>query len=1076
MKHLGAWERGLVNFVLVILLVAVNIASAQVSSGSISGVVRDVTGAVMPDAAITARQIETGMTRTGETGVSGGYNLPSLPVGPYELTVEKPGFKQQSRMGINLSVAQRVVVNFTLEVGNVTQVIEVTGEAPLVNTTTASVSGLIGEREIKELPINGRSFDLLVTLNPNTVNYQQSARRSGTGYGNMLSVAGRRPSSTLTMLNGIEYAGASNVVFTPGGASGQLLGMDAFREYNVVSDTYGAEYGKRGGGQVTVVTLSGTNQIHGTLFEFLRNDKLDARNFFDQADAPPFKRNNFGGALGGPIRRDRMFLFGNYEGLRQRRSQSSRIIVPDLDARRGVLNGVTVPDLDPRMLPYVNTFWPLPNGQNLGGGIAESYVNPGDQIRQDFGTVRFDNTFSSNDTLAAFYTIDDSNRVSAGDNPFFGSTPRMRNQIVSVQETHIFSPQVINTFSAGFTRAINLGISAPLVDIPADRYFVPGKSSPGLLALGAEGSLSFGTTPAGSHTSYRNYTRNLFTYSDGLQIIRGRHQISAGAWFQRVQVNDNDGLRGSGQATFSNLAALLAGRLTSLQVTPNTVPMYWRTWLGAWYLQDSVQLRPNLNVRVGLRHEFGTVWHEDRGNAQTYLWDSNGVIQTEPLRSGTFNTENNSKWLFGPRVGLAWDPFSNGKTSVRAAFGIYYDMVDSLTYLADTTPPLSGAASYTGSLFSVIPVNTSFVPPPCTGGPNVPSPCNIYAPKSTQPNYKVPTMNSWNFSIEQQLTSDMALRVGYTGMFTHHQWLTFDPNAIESQICNDPAGCVSGGILAAAARGRVPQGAEYIPVGTRPNRNLTSGIFLFSRGNQTYNALSVDLVKRITRGLQFRANYTWAKNLDYSSGLIGSIHSNEAQTVLDAYNPSRDYGPAGMDVPHIFNLNFGYQLPFGRNLTGVAGKLASGWQLNGIITALAGFPLTPFVSPNRSGNGDTNGADRVSLNPNFTGEVVTHDIDGWFHRDAFILPTAGTFGNVGRGRYRSPGLTTADLSLFKVTPIREGMNLQFRFEVFNIANHTNFHTPNLTIFSGGSRSGSAGRVPSTTTSSRQIQFGLKLNF
>ena len=1069
------------------------IAAAQVSSAAISGRVEDPSGAAIPGAMVTVTSMETGAVRTITADDSGNYRVVSLPVGLYEVRAEKTGFKAEIQTGVNLVVGQQAVLNLQLEVGAVSEQVTVTGEAPLVNTTTASVAGLVGEQQVKDLPLNGRSFDMLITLNPGTFNYSAVARNqgsSGTGT-NMFSVAGRRPSENVFLLNGVEYTGTSNVVFTPGGASGQMLGIDAVREFNVVGDTYGAEYGKRSGAQISVVTQSGSNQLHGSLFEFLRNSKLDARNFYDHGNIAPFKRNQFGGAAGGPILKDKAFVFGNYEGFRQRLGLSSLSFVPDLNARKGLLppandpfgTATPVPNLDSRMLPYLNDFWPLPNGRNLGQGIAESFSNPAQSIRQDFGTIRFDQAVTGKDNLSETYTIDDGNNLTPTiADPVFGSTTLVRNQVAGLQETHVFSPEIINSLSAGFSRANFQTLSAPLVPIPANLFFVPGTASPGAIVIGAIGAFtSQGLSSAGSHTSYRIYRRSLFSANDGVQVLRGKHQFSFGGWFQRIQENDADGLRGSAQASFASIAGLLQGQITNLQVTPKVANLGWRSWEGAWYAQDSIQLKPNLTVRLGLRHEFSNGWNEVNGNAQTYQF-INGVIQTIPVLSSHFGTGNNAKWLFSPRLGIAWDPFGKGKTSIRASVGTYYDMVDALSYLADTTPPLSGAASYSPqSLFSVIPVNTSFQPPPCTGGPNVPNPCNIYAPKSVEPNFKTPTLNSWNFSVEQQLNKDTALRLAYVGFQGYHQFVTVDPNTIPSQICSNPSGCVAGGVN--AARTTVSQGTEYVPVGTRPNFNLTSGIYLMTEGNSSYNALQADVTRRLTKGMQFRVNYTWSKSMDISSGIIGNIHSNETQTPLNPYKLSLDHGPSGMDIRHQFSSNISYELPIGQGkawlggVHGAADKLISGWQVNSIVTLLSGFNLTPFIGSNSSGNGDTNAPDRPNYAVGFNSQnAIKGSPIQWFNPAAFTVPASGTFGNLGRGILRGPGLRNWDFSLFKNTLITERIRLQFRAEAFNILNHTNFGAPTLSLFTGTTFSPSAGVIANTTTSSRQVQFGMKLIF
>lgn len=1092
MKANQTWRMAGWSVVAIVLAVLMGTEAAWTqATGSISGRVDDPTSAAIPGAAVTVRNVETGATRTVNSDAAGLYRVLSLPVAQYEIRAEKSGFKAAVRRGIDLVVGQEAVINLSLEVGDVVQEVTIIGEAPLVNTTTASVSGLVGERQVKDLPLNGRSFDNLITLNASAINYtaNQANLQTGTSAvtGNSFSVVGRRPSENLFLLNGIEYTAVSDIAVTPGGVSQQLLGIDAVREFNVVSDTYSAEYGKRAGAQVSIVTQSGTNQLHGTAFEFLRNSSLDARNFFDYplgVRIPAFQRNQFGGSLGGPLRKDKMFLFGNYEGFRQRLGVSNVTVVPDQNARRGLLpNSAGVPapvaNLDSRMLPYM-TFWPEPNGPNLGGGIALAYSNPKQAIREDFGTTRFDRTFSERDSFSSVYTVDDSAGAFPMTDPVFQAMVTLRSQVASVQETHVFSPQVLNTFRAGFSRAGFFYDTPPAVPLAPNLPFFTGRGF-GTVSVGGGSSTNVAAiTVTGSNGPNLKIHRNLFTYADDVQIVKGKHQISLGGWFQRLRSNNNDASRQTGRASFSTLQSFLQGTVSNFSGILNPTPMSWRQLEGAWYVQDAVTLRPNLTLRLGLRHEFTNGWNEHHGRAANYIYDPSGVLVTSTRVGDSIFTENNARWLFSPGVSLAWDPFGKGKTSIRTGLGIHYDLQDAITFIINSIPPYNGTITFlNASLPSIVPLSPSVAPPP-TCGPTVPQPCTTFGPQGIQPNMTTPAVYEWNFSVEQQITPATAVRLGYVGSHGVHLLVSLDSNAIPSQICSNASGCVSGGVN--AARGTVPNGAEYIPVGTRPNRFLANGFFWQSAGLTSYNALQAELVQRLARGLQFRANYTWSKSLDINAGGSFSQAQNQAQMVMDPYHPHKDWGPAPMDVAHKFTFSGNYELPLGKTkrwLNGggrVAGKLASGWQLNAIVTLLTGFPFTPQLGANQSGNGDTRNPDRPSLNPSFTGPVILGTPEQWFNPKAFVLPTPGTFGNLGRGGFRGPGLATADLSLFKTTTISERVSMQFRAELFNVLNRANFGTPNAIVFAGSAFSPSAGLITGTATTSRQIQFGLKLIF
>jgi len=406
--------------------------------------------------------------------------------------------------------------------------------------------------------------------------------------------------------------------------------------------------------------------------------------------------------------------------------------------------------------------------------------------------------------------------------------------------------------------------------------------------------------------------------------------------------------------------------------------------------------------------------------------------------------------------------------------------VDELFYLVDSAQPFNAAATFSNtSLFSIIPVSsTTAFPPTCNAG--APNPCSIYSPHGIESNYKIPTNEAWTFTIEQQLTRDMSLRLGYLGFQGYHAPIQIDPDQIAAQVCSNPAGCVAGGVN--AARSTVPQGAQYIPVGTRPNPYLGSGIFNISAGNSNYNALQVDLAKRLSKGLQFRTNFTWSKSFDMGTALTNPTGANNEGGMMDITNFRKDWSLSNLDVKYQLSANVSYELPMGQGKTffgnayGVTDKLASGWQVNSIVTALTGFPVTALIGANQSGTGNTSSPDRASWNPAFTGNPIIGSVQQWFNPQAFILPAPGTFGNTARNILRGPGLVDWDFSVFKNTHLTERLGLQFRAEFFNILNHTNLGFPSQVVFSGSAYSSSAGAITRTATTSRQIQFSFKLMF
>lgn len=1068
--------------VITLLSVALCLPAMAQDTAGITGKAEDTTGAGIAGVRVTVTSLETGAVRDVTTDAGGNFRILSVPLGEQEIRAEKPGFQTVVRTGLSLQVGQEAVLTLRLEIGEISESVTVVAGVPLVNTTPSSVSGMVGEESVKDLPLNGRSYDNLITLNPGAINYTSlKGVNTTTSDGASFSVAGRRPQDNLFLLNGIEYTGTSQLAVTPGGVSGNLLGIDAIREFNVLTDTYGAQYGKRAGGQVLVVTQSGSNTLHGSLFEFLRNSALDmgepaALDPVDHGTAPPFRRNQFGAALGGPILKDRLFVFGNYEGYRQSLATNNVSEVPDAYARQGFLPNsagsyVPVSKLNQAMLPFT-ALWPQANGpellvNGLPTGTALAYYNPKNTIHEDYGTLRADHNLRTADRLSAVYTLDTGTSVIPLPDPLFASSLRLSAQVGSLEETHVISPGMLNTFRAGFSRAGFNFNSATFAAFPPGLSFVAG-AQPGYITINS------GVTMAGdSANAGASNRRNLFTFTDDVQITKGIHQFSLGAWFQRVQDNEDIVSKRLGGATFSTLTTFLQGNLVNFQVVPDHNELGWRSFFGAWYIQDEIKLRRNLTLQAGLRHEFTTGWNEGWGRAANYITNGSGVLLTPPhLGNATF-TENNATRLLGPRAGLAWDPFRNGKTAVRAGFGLYYSLIDALSFLLNDLPPYNGAATFTGSLPSLLPITPNVsVPPAC--GPGVPSPCTIFAPFGVQPDAQTPTVAEWNFGVQQQLSENMALRVAYVGSHGYHGLLSIDANSIPAQICGNASGCLAGGDLAATSV--VPRGTPYIPVGPRPNPYLSAGFFWYTEGNSSYNALQVDLSRRLSRGLQLRAAYTWSKNLDMNSGLTGAQSENQAQMVMNRNDLPRDWGPSALNVTHQLALSTTYALPILRTGHGVQGKLFAGWQLNSIITLQTGFPFTPQIGANQSGDGDIRNPDRPSLNPSFTGPTVLGQQAQWFNPAAFVLPAAGTWGNLGRGVYTGPGLADVDFSIFKNASVSERAHLQLRAEFFNLLNRTNLGTPNATVFSGAAINPAAGLITTLATTPRQIQIGMKLMF
>src|SRR5258708_24918393 len=571
----------------------------------------------------------------------------------------------------------------------------------MVCGTYADITGFVGEKKLKDLPLNGRSYDELMTLNPGVVNLT-CEKTGGIGIsnsttGNMFSVSGNRPQQNLFLLNGVEFTGAAENNMQPGGTSQPLLGVDAVREFNLLRDSYTAEYGKHPGGQVSIITQSGTNQWHGSVFEFLRNNVLDAPNFFDQGSAPPFQRNQFGGSLGGPIQKDKTFVFANYEGFRQNLHQTSLTFVPDAGARNGTFvplgSGCPVATraaCASEVATLLN-LWPVANGgDNPATGTAQFFGSPLQTIREHFGTARVDHIFSKKDSAMAAYTNDDSSSVTATPfDAFSTDLVNLREQVFSLEETHVFSSNVINSARVGFSRAGYFFTGEPTPGSPAAGVpgFITGKPVAAVVVGGSQASnpqAQLGL--AGSNNgSNLHIARNLLTYTDQVSVTKGRQQWTFGAWFQRFQSNEMIALSQFGQLTFSGLPAFLSGT-GSFLYNPTPTPLSWRSLFGAWYAEDVIRLRPSLTLSLGFRDEFSTGWNEAYGRAANYTY-SGGVISTQPNVGNSLFTVNRAKFLPQPRICLAWSPFGR-KTVGRAGFGMYNALQDALGYPAYQHAPV----------------------------------------------------------------------------------------------------------------------------------------------------------------------------------------------------------------------------------------------------------------------------------------------------------------------------------------------------------------------------------------------------
>lgn len=1063
--------------------------AAQVSA-TLSGTVTDQSGALVSGANVTAKNDDTGAVRQAITDGRGFYEFSNLSIGHYEVRAGKPGFAEEIRSGINLAVGQTATADLNLRVGPESQHIDVDADAPIIEASATNVSGLVGERQVKDLPLNGRSYDELLTLNPGVVNFT-SQKTGGVGVSNSTSgnnfvVDGNRPQQNMYLLNGIEFTGSAENNMQPGGVSQQLLGVDAVREFNVLTDTYSAEYGKHPGAQVLIVTQSGSHDLHGSLYEFLRNNDLDARNFLDGASVPGFQRNQFGGSLSGPLKKDQTFLFGNFEQLSQHLHQTGVDLVPDMNARNGYLPCKLVTPA-PRscpssglvfvgVSPLINA-WPLPSaGAPDFGGISEAFNNPLQTIRDDFGTMRLDHVFSEKDQLNAVYTVDDSaDFTPTSTNAYSTDVDSLREQVASLEETHIFSPSLLNVVRVGYSRAGYFFTGEPTPGTPAASLsgFLTGDPVGAIVVGGSAASNPTAQISlAGSNNgSNLHVARNIYTYEDSASLTSGRNQMSFGAWFQQFQSNEMLALSQYGQATFTSLQTFLQGTASSLLYDPSPTEMNWRAVFGAVYFEDALRLNRHLTLSLGFREEYTTGWNEAHDRASNYVYP-NGIISTHPVVGSSVFTHNNGTVLPQPRIGIAWSPFSD-KTVIRTGFGLYNDLQDALGYRADQNAPFNPTYSLPNAAVSRLPLSPSPVPTTAK-----------LVPGGVQPNLQTPTLVSWSFRIEQQLTKNTALTVGYAGSHGYHELIGIDANEPFPVVCPaSPCPATYPKNFPAPLAGTpVPAGTYYVPTAIRANPALANTWTYFSEGDSSYNALQVNLNHRFSNGLSLRGAYTWSKTIDDGDSLNSTTSGGEPALASNPFDLRADRGLANFDVRNVAVISAVYALPFGHgrqflgDATGFVNAIAGGWTLNSIVTLQGGFPFTPQLSYNPSNNGDTRNPVRPFVNPSFTGNVILGTPNEWFNPAAFLAPpnNSGFYGNLGRDTLIGPGLATWDFSALKEVALRERLNLQFRAELFNLLNRANFNQPNAVVFTPTGVSPTAGVITSTSTTSRQIQFGLKL--
>ena len=1124
---------------------------AQVAGATLSGTIADALGAAVPNATVSVTNIATGVTASTTTNPVGAYTVPNLNAGDYQVSASASGFSTTAAK-LTLTVGQKQELNLALVVGPVVETVEVTAAAPQVDLTSSTISGNVNATTLRELPLNGRDWASLATLQPGvaSVRTHPLGTQASRGLGLQMTISGGRPTQNSYRLDGALVNDYSNA--GPGSVLGQNLGVDAIQEFTVLTSNYSAEYGFTSGGVINAITRSGTNSLHGSVFDFVRNDKLDAANFFNNASGlpkQPLKQNQFGASAGWRILKDKLFLFGDYEGVRQMKGTPQTQFTIS-DAVRGgnvtnLSNGVvsTVP-IDPYIRKYLG-FFPPPNGSpscvGCNANVGAYNWTAVQHTTENFVTARGDLKISDKDTVLATYVRDPSSfTLPQALNQVFVDFFAQR-QAAVLEETHLFSPSVVNTVRVALDKtygktnnyydfqrqAINpLTADTSLNMLPG----VPGHGAP-LIVLS-----STGITPPIQlwGATHQDLWNQIFQVYDDAFITRGNHGLKVGFTFlaQQNDVVAVNGINGNGTFTAalvttvarndctrpgtSNIDASCGALVNFLTNQPRSAVLpadlvasskhYMRDKVFSGYIQDDWKLRPSLSVNLGLRYEMQTnptELHGKVGYLRTLQSPSTDLLHQ-------FYTRNPTLKNFEPRIGFAWDPFHDGKTAVRGGFGIFDSLpqpyINNL-YNATTAP-------FLGSYGTVGPPSTAS-PPAGVWPSGVPALAPAVRPTQVvwaynDNNIKRNYVYQWNLNLQRQLTSNTTLVLGYAGSRGfHHPFLTEGGNSVQPVNVGHPIDGVGyyWPIPWTLATGVDGQAALY-----NPNVQIIRSILWQARSY--YNGLQVKLDKRMSRGFQVTGSFTWSKSIDDSSGSAAADTFSNEWNALPVYDLRLVRGLSAFNVGRNLVINSLWNAPEAKSLGRFGERVLGGWQLGLISSMSDGVPIMPSMGmdaadmlgeiiptlnpPNRVGGPDCDSvvnkrnpshylkAQCFSMVPQTPANTLYCDT-----ARALTLGAPGFCpnirGNLGRNSVIAPGLFNVDYSMVKnnrIPRISESFNVQFRAEMFNVLNRTNFAPPGLNpntgggamqaIFSNGTPNPQFGQIVATQTPARQIQLALKV--
>lgn len=1101
--------------------------AAQVAGGSLAGTITDPSGAAIPQAQIAIKNIATGVERRFTTNTDGFYTAPNLLPGDYEITVTAEGFNTETKTGINMTVGAQRTFDLVMQIGEVSHKILVTTEAPIVALSSSDISATVNATTVRELPLNGRSWTDLATLQPgvNAIKtqpaFETGADRGNRGFGQQLTISGARPQQNNYRLDGVslnDYANGG-----PGSVLGGNLGVDAIQEFSVLTSNYSAEYGKTSGGVVNAITRSGTNVFHGDVYEFLRNSQLDAANFFENAGGvprAPFKRNQFGGAIGGPIIKNRTFFFADYEGIRQAKGIPYQDFVPSLDARNGIYNGQPIlGGVDPAVQKYL-ALYPKPNGGALNPNVGIFTFSGQQVINENFVTTRIDHRLSDKDSLFGTYLFDRTPYTSPDsfNNVLLGSLTSRT--IVAIEETHSFTPGIVNAVRFGYNHeAVNNDQSLKAIN--------PAAADPSLGAfsgLNAAQVLVTGLSPmsggVGSLPTYFYRWNSFQVYDEAFVIVR-KHSIKFGIAVEPMRFQATGFTDPTGIWRFRDVLSFLTNsNPTKFQGGVGSLtPRNLRQAIFGAYVQDDWRWRSNLTLNLGLRYEMATVPTDIHGK----LVNLRNISDATPHLGDPFFNNPTLK-NFEPRIGFAWDPFGNGKTAVRGGIGLF-DVLP-LPYQFHL---MSGANApffeYT-SINSPASLSGQLTPFKFFSVPSSDILANTLRSAYIESNPSRNYVAQWNFNVQYQLSKNLAAMIAYVGSRGMHQPFRVDEANLVMPTKTSygylwPQVDVNGNLVTPQCTADPTQCSP--PLTINPNYGSVRGMFY--QGQSYFNALELQVSKRMSRGFQFQGTYTWGKSIDTSSATVAGDTFGNSISSLNYFDTKLTRGLSDFNVGRTLVLNATWEVPSPKSFSGPARWLADGWQLGLIFMASDGVPFTPTFGTG-SDPMNTLSSDDFAYPNRLTGpgcQTLTHpgNPNNYIKTECFAVPTAPNLafwtancdaqppsvggplpsyvsplacfnlrGNAGRNILIGPGITNLDFSVFKnnrIPRISETFNVQFRAEIFNTLNHPNFAPPTpgdgtTDIFDGTGLSlspatgGTAGVLIRTTVPERQIQFAIKVIF